>query len=57
MDSAIQNFQKCDYIQTRCQQVLLSSIVTLMPLDQEVHNLSLVIIVFKYIRLTRFIRS
>lgn len=55
MDSAIQNFQKYDYIQTQCQQVPLSSIVALRLLDQSVQNLSLVIFVFKYIRLSRFI--
>lgn len=47
------NFQKCDYIQTRCQQVPLSNIVALMPSDQELQNLHLAILVFKYIQLTR----
>lgn len=50
MDSAVQNFQNCDYIQPRCKQAPLSRIVALMLSDARLQNLSLVILVFKYIR-------
>lgn len=42
MDLAVQNFQNCDYIQSRFQEVTLTSIVTLMLLHLLVQYCSLV---------------